>query len=684
MSDPLTDVRRLLIVAAILASSALAVFAYAPGLDGVFVFDSIERVIRNDALRIDAADYKQLLGAAYAGEAGYPQRGLAYVTLAVNYLLAGQQFDPFAFKLTNLIIHMVNGVLVMILAGQILSCWRQHDVRFDGGAAPRQLGVLAVVAMALWILHPVQLTSVLYVVQRMTSLSATWVLTGTILFMFSRAGFQQARPYAFGLMVTSVVVCTGVGFLFKQTALLLPAYVAVLEFFLFQRDSLSSRQKHTLLVFYAFILMLPVTAALVAVLADPELILGGYESRDFTLLQRLLTQARVVFFYLSLLVIPDVRRFGLYHDDIATSTGFFDPLTTAAALIGWVLIVIATVWGARRRAPWAFAVAWFLVGHTMESTLLPLEQVHEHRNYAPTVGVWITVAYYAGIGWRRSPRARPLVAAALCVWILSLALMAHMRAQSWRNPAVLMETLARNHPQSYRSVVGYAFNSVPASADLAIRFDAFQRGAALDVRAVAPLMEMAKLATAVGHFIGGADAGMDTAQASDDSLPIADMRLKLDARHNERLLGALDYAISERLANESVPPESVAALIALVDCALDGDSNCIALGGKARLWHEAALSNKRLPEDYQAVLELSLAKSYASSREFDVAVLHAQRAGRLAADNLSYRLQEAILYATLQRWDELGAVLEDIASRFPARAGSNATYRQLQELLRAR
>ena len=177
---------------------------------------------------------------------------------------------------------------------------------------------------------------------------------------------------------------------------------------------------------------------------------------------------------------------------------------------------------------------------------------------------------------------------------------------------------------------------------------------------------------------------MGSVRVRDDPLPIADMRLQLDARHNERLLTALDHAISERLADKSVPPESVAALIALVDCALDGDSNCIALGGRARRWHEAALSNNRLPEDYQAVLELSLAKSYASTREFDTAVLHARRAGQLSADNLSYRLQEAILYATLQRWDELGAVLEDIASRFPTRAGSNETYQQLQELRRAR
>ena len=199
----------------------------------------------------------------------------------------------------------------------------------------------------------------------------------------------------------------------------------------------------------------------------------------------------MLFFYLSLLLIPDIRRFGLYHDDVLTSAGLFDPLTTVVAVIAWIVILASIVWGARGRAPWAFAASWFLIGHAMESTVLPLEQMHEHRNYVPSVGIWIAVAYYALVAWQKAGGVRRLIVPGLGVWLLALALVSHSRAQSWRSPATLMESLARHHPDSYRSVVGYAFNSIPVGVDLSVRFDAFKRAAALDGRVVVPLIEMA-------------------------------------------------------------------------------------------------------------------------------------------------------------------------------------------------
>lgn len=673
-----TELRPAIIALVILALAAVAVYVYAPGLNGVFVFDSVERVIRSESLRMDSFGIEQLLGAAYAAQSDYPQRGLAYVTLALNYFLADQQFEPFAFKLTNLIIHIANALLVVVLARLILSRWRQSDVIDVGRVDSPQVAALAVLAMALWLLHPIQLTSVLYVVQRMTSLAATWVLIGSILFMLARARFQQRRRYALALMFGSVIVCTGMGFLCKQSALLLPAYIAVLELFLFERNGLSAAQKRGLLCYFGVTLAIPAMAGVVVLLTHPEFITAGYESRDFNMPQRLMTQARVMFFYLGLLLIPDIRRFGLYHDDIATSTGLLDPLTTIAALTAWAVVLLAILWGARRRAPWAFAAAWFVVGHGMESTILPLEQVHEHRNYAPSAGLWIAVAYYAGTVWERAGRMRPLVLVAMGVWILSLALVSHLRAQAWQNPATLMESLARHHPESYRSVVGYAFNSLPANTDLLVRFDAFKRAAMLNDGVVVPLMEMAKLATVVDFFIGSESLTSRSGSGESSGIPIPDMRLLADAVHNARLLDALDKEINRRLSSEVVRTESVAALVALVDCALNGNRECKSLREKSMRWHDSAASNARLPADYNAVLELSLAKIHAVTGEYDAAVRHARRAGQLAADNLGYRLQEATLYALLGRWDDLSVVLNEVEKRFPVRANSDPMFRDLR------
>jgi len=253
-----------------------------------------------------------------------------------------------------------------------------------------------------------------------------------------------------------------------------------------------------------------------------------------------------------------------------------------------------------------------------------------------------------------------------------------MRAESWRSPAVLMETLARHHPESYRSVIGYAFNSVPVDADFSVRFDAFKRAARLDDRVVVPLIEMAKIATALGSFIGSGERGLQSSSSEGGKMPVFEMKLLADGDNNVRLLETLDYEINRRLSSEPVRADSVAALISVVDCALDGNRECMALRENAGRWHDSALSNERLPGIFRAVLELSVAKNHVLAGENDAAVRHAGRAGKSAGNNLAYRLQEATLYALLERWDNLTIVLDEIETQFPLRANADPTFRILR------
>lgn len=114
-----------------------------------------------------------------------------------------------------------------------------------------------------------------------------------------------------------------------------------------------------------------------------QALLAGYSARS-SLTERPLTEGRVVIFYLYLIVCPHLESFGIYHDDIAISTSLTTPPTTIFALLTLGALVVAA-WRMRESRPIvSFGIAWFLVGHLLESTILPLEIAHEHRNYLPT------------------------------------------------------------------------------------------------------------------------------------------------------------------------------------------------------------------------------------------------------------------------------------------------------------
>ena len=151
-----------------------------------------------------------------------------------------------------------------------------------------------------------------------------------------------------------------------------------------------------------------------------------------------------------MIVAPDGRWFTLYHDDITLSRGLLEPWTTLPAALG-IAGLIAAAWLARRRAPVAgFGIAFFLGGHLLESTVLPLELAFEHRNYLPAFGPLLALCYYLPHpGLTR--RWLPLRRAALPLLAVLCALVTWPRADAWGRgmPYLQHYELSRN-PDSHR------------------------------------------------------------------------------------------------------------------------------------------------------------------------------------------------------------------------------------------
>lgn len=360
---------------------------YWAGLSGGFVFDDPGNILDNERLFVTSLGFAQLSAATFSGDAGPLGRPISMLTFALNLYATGT--DAYYFKLTNLVIHLLNTVLVGWVAHSLLTyVWRDEPVRLA------KVPVGALLVAALWALHPINLTSVLYVVQRMTSLSALFGFIAVGLYAWLR--ISDGRSASLRVVVSSMVsvVLTLLASVFsKESGLLFVLLIFWLELVFF-RFSISGRA--ILLGRWKLrdvFLLVGVTAAFYVVIWVLPGMIGpeAFRSRGFTLAERLMTEARVMFLYLELIFYPSLTKLSLYHDDFLVSHSLLDPISTLWAIGGLLLITLLALACFKKIPMLLFAWGWFVIAHLLESTVFSLELIHEHRNYFATIGFALLV-----------------------------------------------------------------------------------------------------------------------------------------------------------------------------------------------------------------------------------------------------------------------------------------------------
>ncbi len=412
---------------------------YWPGLHGAFFFDDSPNIVLNPGVRVDNVSVDSLRQAAASGISGQFGRPVSQLTFALNFHFSG--FDPFAFKLTNLVIHCLNGILVYLLACQLLDSLR-HKLQLPNA------GIAAALAAIAWMIHPIQLTSVLYVVQRMTGLSASFLLLALIFHVLARRRKEPDWLTVIGFVLAWCIFWP-LSILSKETGVLLPGFVAVYELIV-RRSEREGLDRFGRAVLYISIVL---ALSLVPFLASSygNWILSGYNIRSFSLVERLLTEPRVIWGYLQWIALPTLESFALFHDDIAVSTTVLAPWTTLSALVGLLVLAIIPVAASRKFPLLAFGIAWFLIGHSLESSFIPLELVHEHRNYLPLLGICLLPVGLLGCWERRQGFQKTLIVASLGAVLAYFGLVTAMRANMFGEERMRTQLEAQFHPGSART-----------------------------------------------------------------------------------------------------------------------------------------------------------------------------------------------------------------------------------------
>jgi len=410
-----------------------------------------------------------------ADPTGRPLTLLTFLLDARNWPAA-----PYPFKLTNLALHLFNSVLLALL---LIRLGRQVFKATD----PSRIDLAALIGAGFWMLHPLFVSTTLYIVQREAMLPASFTLLGLLAWLHGRGLMQRGQHVSGSVWIAlGLGGCTALGVLSKANGILLPALVLVVEYALLRPRALVESAGGLLLHNRTYRWMMLLLGWLPTALVATYLLQQGWSGltrgispvRPWTLSQRLLTEPRVLLDYLDLLWLPRPFTPGLFNDHIQASASWWSPATTLPALLA-VLGMIVSAWLMRRRWP-AFALAFlfYFVGQSLESSTIALELYFEHRNYLPAMLMFWPLALWLcdvrlerdGDQFGNTPTmiketsAMPAKASvpvqpignkaklALTVLILAgLALMTHARASLWGNSHDQALLWARLNPDSPRA-----------------------------------------------------------------------------------------------------------------------------------------------------------------------------------------------------------------------------------------
>jgi tetratricopeptide (TPR) repeat protein len=385
-------------------------------------------------------------------------RFLPMVTFALNHYL--WESSLFHFHAVNLLIHLLAFVAVLWLIRLILAAGKDKG---NEGPLFELAGFFPLCVAAIWALSPLQTNAVTYLVQRMASMQTLFFTLSAACFIKARllSGTKTRRSALFFSLCALSALCS---FFSKENSLVLPFALVLTDIWFFDSAWMKKFRAGCrktgwkirtaavaalfLFSYYAWTAVLPK-------------VLRSYAQRDFNLVERLLTEGRVVVWYMSLLIWPAPSRLSMEHIP-QISTSLLSPFTTLPALLLIALFIFLAIRLRRRLPIITFGVVWFFLNLAIESTIIPLELVFEHRLYLPSIGFYLSAAAVVTLLFRHAARRLPqtefskAACSALLIAAACLALLTLMRNNAWEDKLTIRYDTVTKAPGSPRAKADYA------------------------------------------------------------------------------------------------------------------------------------------------------------------------------------------------------------------------------------
>ncbi|MBI5789354.1 MAG: tetratricopeptide repeat protein [Candidatus Schekmanbacteria bacterium] len=346
------------------------IVCYYPSFKTPFIFDDLRVIAKDRDIHIKALTLSTLQNLMKKS------RSVAVISFALNYYYGG--LDVFGFHAVNLLLHVLTALVIFLLADATLKLPSlASDHRVIAPAA-------AFFSALMFLVHPVNTQAVTYIVQRMCELAALFFLLSLFFYIQGRLAQKGARAIFYGLSALSGLLALGS----KENAATLPVFIVLYEVYFFQ--GLDGKKLKKYAPYFLALIALPLIAAAYYF----NQITSLHSLEKYTLTEKLLTELRVLFYYFSLLIFPHPDRLNLDYD-YPLSHGLFNPPTTFLSLLGFCALVFLIFRSARKSPLLSFTLLWFIGNLIIESTIIPLEIIYEHRLYLPAVWIFVVFSCYA-------------------------------------------------------------------------------------------------------------------------------------------------------------------------------------------------------------------------------------------------------------------------------------------------
>ena len=380
---------------------------YSNSFYGDWHFDDIFNIVANPYIQIKSFSWENIKRCIYGLAQERPSRPLSYLSFALNYYLDGT--NVFGYHVVNFIIHYLAAIFLFLFIYNTLKLPLLKD-RYNFTAYP-----VALLATLFWAINPVFVTSVTYIVQRMASMAGLFYIMSMYFYVKGKTS-QNLNHSLFFFILCSLAGLASV--LSKENAAMLPVSIFLYDLLLIRGISKDSINK------YLKIAILPVTMIIIAgfiLYVDFSAVFDDYKMRDFTMVQRLLTEPRVIIFYLSLLFFPLNSRLTLLYD-IDVSHSLFQPWTTLPAIL-FILTAICFAFYITKKHPLlSFCIIFYFLNHLIEGSIFNLELIYEHRNYLPAMLLFVPLSeflIYSSVYFSNKKMIQAIVALVIVIILVS-------------------------------------------------------------------------------------------------------------------------------------------------------------------------------------------------------------------------------------------------------------------------